>query len=744
MAGIITANETGVDGGWWYSASFLSFLLGYSLLIFVNRNNKKLGWFKKISSSLPGTRLPYLFLPLCFTLGASLYHLQQPAETHKTIFGNHNQENIQIRGFVMEPPDRREKLTLVKVKAVEFKQEQGPTWQTQEHLMVFLPSDANIRLGEELILSGKPITPQENSDFSYRQYLAAENIFTQVLYPQILKSQTGPFHLSHFLYTIREKSLVLLTRIFPSPESSLVQGILLGDDSAMPVDLDESFRRSGTSHLIAISGFNIAIVSSLITLLFARIFGKWRGTAAAIIAITLYTILVGANPPVVRAAIMGSISLLGLLIGRRNGGLNALFLTTGIMLAFRPFLLWSISFQLSAAATLGLVIFASPIQRTLQQFFSTRMEEILARKISSGLGEYFFYTIAAQITTLPILLHHFHQFPWVTLLANPLVLPLQPPLMVTSGAALILAWIHPVFGQIAGLLSLPIITLTIKIVTWAAGLNLPKLVSPQMDYSLILTWLFFLCIFVVLPGIFGKLRQAWKPAFTIVIMLVLSYISLHIAVDRPDGRLHLYFSGNIKNPVILLISPSGESFLIQSGNSVNEVFAFIDPRLPFPQRNLDGMLLTSSNNISRIEEIVPVLSPERIFLLGEWELSNTPDLSSNIETITTYLPGGGSLDFGNDLKVSLIPGNRHPMTVMITWHNFSTELVLEKSTQPPICSGNVLFTTDAKGLLDPSCNPQIMISTDYGANTMHDVVLSKSGWLHIISDGKQIWMETQK
>jgi hypothetical protein len=227
-------------------------------------------------------------------------------------------------------------------------------------------------------------------------------------------------------------------------------------------------------------------------------------------------------------------------------------------------------------------------------------------------------------------------------------------------------------------------------------------------------------------------------------MLVVSYYLLHTAVDRPDGRLHLYFSGNNKNPAILLISPAGDSFLIQSGSSASELFAFTDPRLPFPQRNLDGMMLTSNENIRLIEEIVPVLSPKDIFLLGQWETSNTLDLLPGTGTNSTHLPDGGTLVFGNGLKVALISNDRQPETVIISWLNFSAELVLEKTTQPPSCAGNVVYTLDTEADLSPACHPQIWISPDYGENTLPDVTLSQSGWLHIISDGNQIWLETQK
>ncbi len=376
--------------------------------------------------------------------------LALPNPNGTTIYSFNNQGvPIEIRGRVVELPDVREKLTLVELRADSFRIGTEVFRPTHERLMVFLSPEYETSYGDRLMIKGKPITPRQSADFSYRDYLASQGIFTQMLYPAIEEQIPSSGGIANTLFRFKEKSLRLIDTIFPAPEASLVKGILLGDDDDIPEDLSENFRRSGTSHLIAISGFNIAIVANLITLLFAGLFGKWKGALGAMAAIAVYTILVGANPPVVRAAIMGSIGIVGTLIGRRSGGINALFLTSGLMLLFNPFLLWSISFQLSAGATLGLVLYASPIQKWVEEIISRWSQEPAAKKAGKYLSEYVFFTIAAQIPILPILLHYFHQVPMATLVANPLVLPIQPPLMILSAGALGLAWIHPALGTLA-------------------------------------------------------------------------------------------------------------------------------------------------------------------------------------------------------------------------------------------------------------------------------------------------------
>ena len=375
--------------------------------------------------------------------------LALPNPNGTTIYSFNNQGvPIEIRGRVVELPDVREKLTLVELRADSFRIGIEVFRPTHERLMVFLSPEYETVLWRPAHDQGETDHPASIRGLFLPGLSGIAGDIHPDVVPRNKEQNPSPGGIANTLFRFKAKSLRLTDIIFPAPEASLVKGILLGDDDDIPEDLSENFRRSGTSHLIAISGFNIAIVANLITLLFAGLFGKWKGALGAMAAIAVYTILVGANPPVVRAAIMGSIGIVGTLIGRRSGGINALFLTSGLMLLFNPFLLWSISFQLSAGATLGLVLYASPIQKWVEEIISRWSQEPAAKKAGKYLSEYVFFTIAAQIPILPILLHYFHQVPMATLVANPLVLPIQPPLMILSAGALGLAWIHPALGTL--------------------------------------------------------------------------------------------------------------------------------------------------------------------------------------------------------------------------------------------------------------------------------------------------------
>ncbi len=106
----------------------------------------------------------------------------------------------------------------------------------------------------------------------------------------------------------------------------MLAGILLGDDNGLPASLQQAYKNTGTAHIIAISGFNIAIIAGLFVALFSRLLGRRKGALVAVLGILLYTVLVGATASVVRAAIMGGLAIFARQVGRRQNGLNTLVL----------------------------------------------------------------------------------------------------------------------------------------------------------------------------------------------------------------------------------------------------------------------------------------------------------------------------------------------------------------------------------------------------------------------------------
>lgn len=222
-----------------------------------------------------------------------------------------------------------------------------------------------------------------------------------------------------FLLSLRSRIEESFSRFLPEPQASLLAGILLGSKRQLPQNFLKNLQETGTIHIVVASGYNISVIAGfLLNNLVVRI-GRKKALLISFVGILIYSLMAGAQPPIVRAAIMGSLTYLAQLSGREKDGLRSLVLAAAIMLLVSPLILFDIGFQLSFTATAGILL----------------LSPILKGKT----------TLAAQIATLPILLANFGQVSWLSPLINALVLPTVPLIMslgvLTVVAGQILAWL---------------------------------------------------------------------------------------------------------------------------------------------------------------------------------------------------------------------------------------------------------------------------------------------------------------
>ena len=260
----------------------------------------------------------------------------------------------------------------------------------------------------------------------------------------------------------------------------------------------DAFRTTGTTHIIAISGFNIALIAGALLLLFQRVLGRRRATLPAIAGVILYTVLVGAAPSVVRAAIMGCILILGSHLGRRSDTLVSLVVAAVLMTMHEPIVLWDVGFQLSFLATAGLATMMPQLQQWMSGW---------PRWLSDALAT----TLAAQLAVLPVLLANFGQVSPVSLLANLVVLPAFPPLMVLGGATALLGTLWAPLGVAAGWLAWVPLAWTIRWVEAFAVLPLASLPAGPMPFWAIWGYYGILALRFVRPALAGTLPPVRPP-----------------------------------------------------------------------------------------------------------------------------------------------------------------------------------------------------------------------------------------
>lgn len=164
------------------------------------------------------------------------------------------------------------------------------TRQVTGMALVTMTSWADWEYGDRLLFRGEPRTPAVFPGFSYKDYLARQRIFSVIYYPQDVE-KVGTTHRTGFhrrLLAFREKARQTIFTLFPHPESGLLAGILLGVENYLPTSLEQAYRDTGTSHIIAISRFNMTIIASLLIYLFMRLFRPYIGVLIAITGIALF------------------------------------------------------------------------------------------------------------------------------------------------------------------------------------------------------------------------------------------------------------------------------------------------------------------------------------------------------------------------------------------------------------------------------------------------------------------------
>jgi competence protein ComEC len=544
-------------------------------------------------------------------LGAVRWVWAQPAFDETFIATYNDAGQATIEGIVVDEPDVRDTYVNLRIEVDSLQpiDSESPI-QVHGTALVQVPRFPAFNYGDRVRAFGVLEAPPVFEDFNYADYLARQGVYSLLRRATAEPLSNSPildpilnFQLTIFkpLFTLKARALTALAATFPEPQGALLSGILLGVESGIPESLKEAFRKTGTSHIVAISGFNISLIAGIVTKLFRRLFGARWSIPLAIAAIAVYTLLAGADASVVRAALMGSIVLVGDGFHRPSNGLASLAAASFLMTVFNPGTLLDVGFQLSAAATLGLILYAEPFTqaatRLLARFTSTKN----ADRLVGALGEYSILTFAAQVTTLPLMMFYFHQISLISLLANLLILPVQPHVMILGGIAAVGALIAQPLGWLLAWLAWPFVTFTIAMVELLAqvpGAAIPidrfPLVALAGMYGLVfgLTWLAWRK-----PGErpewWRSLAASWLGNIAVAAVAIGALAAWNVYLHSPDGKLRVTFFDVGHGDAALIQTPSGRYALIDGGPSPNRLAESLGRILPVGTRTLDLVVAAS-------------------------------------------------------------------------------------------------------------------------------------------------------
>ncbi len=726
---------------------------------------------------------------LLLTLGGLRYAFVQPEITPQFIaWYNDTGQNYVIEGWVSAPPDRRDSGLLLRVRVERLRPAEDLTFRPVDGLLLArLPAGAAWHYGDRIRLEGRLETPPEGAAFSYRAYLARQGIHALLSTEEShrLAGESGS-SLLRLLFGFKARALETVYRLWPDPEASLLAGILLGVESGIPAPVQAAFKETGTSHVIAISGFNITIVAGLFVTFFGRWWGARRGALLAVLGVAVYTLLVGADAAVVRAAVMGTFTLFARLVGRRQSALNTLALTAALMTALDPFTPWDIGFQLSFAATLGLVLYADPLTRAFERAAGHLLPAERVAKISGAVGEYVLMTLAAQFTTFPVMAYHFGALSWVAFFTNPVILPVQPPIMTLGGLAMLLGTVWLPLGRLAAPLVWPFVLFTIRAVEFFA--RLPGGQWFLGDVPALWVFAFYALLFAWTFGGFRWLRErlpslriplpAPRPMVLLTLLVALNALVWRGAWTVPDGLLHLTLLDVGHGEALLLRTPSGHTALLGGGAQPSLLSDALGRRLPPFSRRLDALVVASpyAEHLGALPEALPRFPPDAVYWLGPThatrEARALQDALRSQDVEPVPVQAGQSLDFGDGAALHVLAVTSRGGVLLLTCGNLRALLPfgLDANTLEQWQAGDgaplpvnvLLLAGNGYAPLNPpewvaSLRPQVILlpvgDNPYGLpdddllNALADYSLLRSdarGWIDLSTDGTRLWVRSAR
>lgn len=557
-------------------------------------------------------------LALAVLLGGWRYVLSQPVLDDNSLAYYNDSGRVSVRGHISAEPSIRDTYTQLEVSVEEIVQN-DLKHEVHGKLVLNIPHYPEYEYGDLLHISGLLETPPILDDFSYKEYLASRGVHSLMRRAEVtgLSQRQGSLLLR---YTIRLKRAArkVIESILPNPDAGLLSGILLGLGHTLPDRLSQAFRTTGLTHIIVISGFNISLVSGAVMLSARRLLHRWVALLVSLMVIALYTLFVGPSPPVVRAALMGCLFALGWLAGRRSHALTSLAATSLMMTAFNPLLVWSVSFQLSFAATLALIVLEPVLARNVRSWITSRVGGDRAARWTRLLRDILLTTVAAQIATLPIIYAHFEEVSIISLLANILVLPVQPAIMLFGSIATFLGGLWRPIGSVAAWLVWPFLRYSIIVVQRLAQLPWASVTVPHNGSGVV--WAFYGLVLSALvlaryskPRVdLGGLLKRARTAKASILALALAALLIWAAViSLPDQRLHVYFLDVGQGDAILLRTPGGRVILVDGGPDPLLLTSHLGRILPFWQRRIDLVVATHADQ-DHLSGLIPVIERYKV------------------------------------------------------------------------------------------------------------------------------------
>jgi competence protein ComEC len=560
--------------------------------------------------------------------GALCYQASLPPDDASHIKFYNGQE-VEIEGVVSADPEIRDRSTHIRLSAGQLNGK-----ELSGDVLLFVPRYPEYSYGDVLRVRGKLETPPQLGDFDYKGYLENQGIYSTMLYPNIDVLETGRgIKPLEWVYSLRESLSRSIARTMPEPQASLAQGVVLGIRYNIPDSIKDDFARTGTAHLLAISGLHLSILAGILLSLGIRLFGKRRHIYIwlALGVIWLYATITGLNPPVVRGAIMASLLLSAELLGRQRTAVTSLAFAAAVMVGIDPRILWDAAFQLSFLGMAGLIFIAPPLMGLGRKLVGKTIgEEGAGASLANIVTDSFSVTLAATLAVWPVVAHYFGIVSFAGPLATFLALPALPALIVLGAVGGLVGLAFLPIAQGIGWLAWLFASYMLIIVRGLASLDLSATQAGAVNAPFIASYYTVLAIVIWLvnsqkrlPKVADWLKEGTARSTGLVSrlplkwvvppLLVLAVLASTAAASMPDDKLRVSFL-NVGQGEAILIQKGSQQVLIDGGPSPQLLALGLGDKMPFWDRNIEMVVLTHphADHLTGLVEAVKRYRVERV------------------------------------------------------------------------------------------------------------------------------------
>lgn len=389
-------------------------------------------------------------------------------------------------------------------------------------LLLYFSKDSiktDLKYGDRIIIH-KDLQSVKNSGnpgaFNYQRYAAFQGIFHNVFLQKkdwVVLNESSKSRFKQFIFSARAYVLGVLQKTIRTgkDELGIAEALLIGYTNDLDKDLVQAYSNTGVVHIIAISGMHLALIYVLLVWLFAKILGinksKWLQLVLILACLWMFSILTGASPSVLRAAVMFSFIAVGKNFYKQASIYNSLAASAFVLLCYNPYYLWAVGFQLSYLAVLSIVIFQKPIYNCIY----------IKNKWLDKAWQLMAVSISAQLLTFPVCIYYFHQFPNLFLISNMIAVPLSGLILYAEIVLVAFSWI-PFIGTYAGKLVAALVGLMNKIILWINELSFA--VWDKIPATVLSTWL----LYSVVAGFGAWLILKQKKYFKMAVVTLLAFV----------------------------------------------------------------------------------------------------------------------------------------------------------------------------------------------------------------------------